>query len=266
MNKTILINGCSYTFGHGLEGENQDPKLWVNNVFPKDYTLTNIAKSGASNEDIYLSTLRSLFAKDYDVVVVVWTAMPRYTFHFGLERWSTSINIFAHSMSEFKLHTDETIDAGKHLIKAMDYCKRYHNDHHDILRLVTYINSLYQLQVVQRSKRLLFMNALCPWDKDYFNFKDIALPTELSDYKKEMLDIHFRNDEDVFYLYNMIKQSYESCGGIRESHWINLYNSLLRNQIDTAGDDKHPGYKSQRLYVDMLTPIISKALSNDLYN
>lgn len=88
--KQILAVGCSMTKGHGLEKESQDPKLWVNRIFESIGTVHNLSMTGRNNQWIFHETMSALLREKnaYDIVLVGWSAIPRYFFHAGLELYS----------------------------------------------------------------------------------------------------------------------------------------------------------------------------------
>jgi hypothetical protein len=62
----------------------------------------------------------------------------------------------------------------------------------------------------------------------------------------------------------MIHSQYTEYGGIQEKYWLNLYNSLETQRIDTVSMmDAHPGYQSQQAYVTNLTPLLQKKLNEN---
>ena len=84
-------------------------------------------------------------------------------------------------------------------------------------------------------------------------------PSDLDSYTNDILASDKRDDDEVFKLYNMIHEQYQHYGGIREDHWLNLYNSLDSMKIDTVSvEDCHPGYQSQQRFVEFLEPAFKK--------
>ena len=59
-------------------------------------------------------------------------------------------------------------------------------------------------------------------------------------------------------LYHMMHRHYKEQGGIREDHWLNLYQSFYTMQIDSAPNNIHPGLRSQKLFADFLTEEFKK--------
>jgi len=84
----ILVNGCSYVAGQGLDHMHHDDNNFVNvfikTVFP-NAKIYNIAKPGTSNRQIFETTLYHLSEEQFELVFVGWTSYPRNHFYFGLE-------------------------------------------------------------------------------------------------------------------------------------------------------------------------------------
>ena len=93
------------------------------------------------------------------------------------------------------------------------------------------------------------------------------MPSDLDPYVQELLEVDQRDDKDIFDLYTMIHAQYNEYGGIQETRWLNLYNSLKKQQVDPVSEaDLHPGYKSQQAYVTYLTPLLNKTLNENSNN
>ena len=237
----ILVVGCSYTKGYGLEDEDKNPRLWCNQMFP-GASIDNFSRTGANNHWIFLEATRAIQQENYDIVIVQWSAIPRFNLNIGLETWFTRIRA-CFSDPDITLHGGETVSKGW-LGNLGDQLLRYHNDHWDILDLVKYVNALLAI----RKDNIFFVNGILPYDRGYFIKKDIKLPSDLSQYEQKLLDVDNRDDYQIFELYNMIHSQYEKYGGIREDKWLNLYESMHTTRIDLAND--HPGLKSQDLFAE----------------
>jgi hypothetical protein len=255
---TVLVVGCSYAYGTGLKLEKHDPCLWVNQLFP-NANITNAAKIGANNHWIFLETMSQLHKQSYDIVLVAWSAIPRYNFHVGLELYP--VETMLRKDYDINLHSKIKI-SGSWLGSIGNNLNKIHNDHWDLFDLVKYVNILIQLQVKSRQGKLVFVNSLGPWCNNYFEHKKINLPSDLDPYIQFLLEVDHRNDEDIFKLYDMIHTHYTEYGGIQENYWLNLYNSLKKQQLDDASvTDLHPGYQSQQAYVTYLSPLLHKKLN-----
>jgi hypothetical protein len=89
--KSMLVCGCSFTAGTGLEFLKDDPKLWINQLTNKlGYNLTNISEVGRNNDWIFVETMLELLKHKYDAVVVVWSVLPRINIDLGLELYTTT--------------------------------------------------------------------------------------------------------------------------------------------------------------------------------
>lgn len=257
--KRILAVGCSMTKGHGLKKESQDPKLWVNRIFKSIGTVHNLSMIGGNNQWIFHETMSALLReKDaYDIVLVGWSAIPRYYFDIGLELYSVHTTL---SDVDINLNNHVTI-AGSWLAKIGNNLKKIQNDHWDILNLVKYVNTLIMIHETSPERKIFFVNTLAPWCKNYFDQKKWCLHSALDPYEQNLLQAETRDDDEIHALYQMIHNQYQAYGGIRESHWLNLYDSLRSMQIDDVSEsDRHPGYASQDKYADYLGPILKRKL------
>jgi hypothetical protein len=257
----VLAVGDSFTRGHGLAQESQDPRLWVNQLFPADrYQVNNVARTGANNHWIFLETVSQMMKNTYDTVIVGWTTMPRYNFQVGLELYTVDTIL---NDRDINVNNNLTV-SGKWLQSIGDNLKKIHNDHWNLLELVKYVNVLLHLEKIYHTK-IIFVNAFGPWSKNYFDKKDIGLPSDLDPYTHNLLEADRRDDDEVFKLYDMIHDQYKYYGGIQSDHWLNLYDSLFSRKIDNASEtDRHPGYQSQDLYYKWLSPIVVQKLDNRL--
>jgi hypothetical protein len=158
--------------------------------------------------------------------------------------------------SAMSIHlNNNTVYDSKELVKLGDQLRRIHNDHWDFLDLVKYVNTLIEIQEHTRNSKIFFVNTLGPWPIDYFNKKNILLPSDLSEFEQNLLSVDTRDDAEIFKLYDMIHMQYQTYGGIQESHWLNLYNSIHTLRIDTvSSDDKHPGLLTQDVLFDVMHP------------
>ena len=260
---SALVVGCSYAKGHGLRHEENDPELWTNQLLKKaGYThIDNKACSGWNNESIFHATTTALKNNNYDLVIVAWSAIPRYNFNIGLEWYSTNTMLI--TGHDIKINNGK-IFKGKYLDRIRNKLLELHSDHWDILKTVSYVNVLIDLQEKLGNGKIFFVNSLAPWGYGYFDKVVWEVPSEIDTYTQELLSMDSRGDSEIKTLYNKIHNEYESAGGIRESYWLNLYNSLRLEQIDfVSNTDRHPGYSSQHRYVDMLLPVLRAKLNDN---
>lgn len=261
-NKKILVVGCSYTYGHGLDTTIDDPKLWINQLCNKllpGATITNLAKTGKNNHWIFLETMSELIKNDYDYVFVGWTEISRLNYHVGLELHT--IDTMLNDSHDISIVAGETLTK-KWLSGTGDRLRKIYNDHWDLLDLVKYVNTLIEIQVKCRNKKIFFINSLTNLPPNYFKKQEINLPSDLSEFEQNLLSTNLRDDTEIFALYDMIHRHYNEYGGINEDYWLNLYESLGALRIDVISKtDDHPGYLSQDIFVKYLTtPLLAKLL------
>lgn len=250
----ILFVGCSLTYGQGLGEEINDPKLWCNQVakelFP-NHQVDNRSRKGANNDWIFLETMSALMKEEYDTVFVEWTAIPRYNIDVGLELYDTRTLLADNSIN---VNTNWGTFKASWLKDLGNGLRMLHHDHWDILKIVKYVNVLKSMH----HGNIYFVNGMLPWPRDYFVKKEVSLPSDLSQYEQDLLNVDNRNDEEIFELYDMIHLQYKEYGGILPDNWLNLYDSLISMQIDIVSEqDKHPGYDSQNVFVEMIKNGIS---------
>jgi hypothetical protein len=137
--------------------------------------------------------------------------------------------------------------------------------HHEIFNLVRYVNCLTNLAHLVGTK-IFFINAMCPWDQDFFSKLSSVLPEAYTEYTKKLINVDNRDDQEILQIYNKMHQQYDSAGGIQENYWLNLYLSLRSLLIDTNDDGVHPGIRSNRLYGKLLTTALSNKTQANLAN
>ena len=249
----ILIVGCSFSSGCGMPGEHSNPHIWANQLSKKlgATTVKNAAKTGANNHWIFLETISELIKDQYDLVLVEWSAIPRYKFKVGLELYPVDTLLNNNiELDNIDLVGQKTVSK-KWLSVIKDHLLKIHNDHWDILDLVKYINVLIELQTRSRRGQIYFINGLGPWPDQYFVKKQIGLPSELDGFTRNLLQVDHRDDAEIFQLYDMIHQDYTAYGGIQQDHWLNLYQSQNNLKVDTiSAIDLHPGYASQDIFTE----------------
>ena len=246
-----LFAGCSYTAGTGFDLEKDDPGLWVNMLHSnvpalKNTTLLNVSQPGRSNSGIFQDAVYNIVKYQPQYAFVVWTSVPRFEISLGVELYPTRLVL--HPNNEMFDHNLHSVNyTKKYLSDIRDRLLTLVNEHQDIVNLLYYVNSLAELSK-QLNCKLFFINALCPWDENYFTKLENVLPEAYTLYTKQLLETKTRNDEESLKLYNKIHTEYQETGGIQSQLWLNLYNSLKQQQLDTNSDSVHPGIKSNQQY------------------
>jgi hypothetical protein len=262
---SVLISGCSFVQGCGLENEHKNPGHFSNilatNLFGTNHTIENIGVVGHSNERIFLDSALALIKKKYNYVFVCWTSLHRYVFWSGLETYETK-----RSFTPNNIFSDIQIDVNNNDIswsskKLAELCADFlllNHDHYYIRDIITYVNVLITI-AEEKNTKIFFINNVLPWDQNYFvHHKDTILPSMLTDYTNELLNSNNRDDPQINELYHLIHSHYADNGGINQSYWLNLYQSFFNSIIDFGNDHIHPGLKSNKLFADYLTEEFKK--------
>lgn len=256
--KKVLFCGCSYTSGYGFKLGKDEPNLWVNLLHTQgkfaNCELTNASVPGRSNSGIFQDAVYNLVKDRYDYAVVNWTSVPRYELELGVETYTTR-QLFTPNGVMFDVDVNQATYTKQYLSEIRDRFVSLATDHYEILTSVYYVNALVNLSSRLNTK-IFFVNAICPWDKNYFVKLDNVLPNNYTNYTKKLINIDNRDDDEIFKIYNKIHNEYKAAGGIQEQHWLNLYSSLRSIRIDVNEDNIHPGIKSNQKYFKFLNQFI----------
>lgn len=246
--------------GTGFEQGRHDPKIWPNILASElDLDLVNISSVGRNNSWIASESASAIARDRYDMVLVAWTGIPKYTINIGLETYSVH-TVLRDTAWPVQAHNIATVTP-QWLQETGDRLRQYHNDHWDILDLVKAVNYLAWMQDQHAADSIFFINTLCPWSPGYFDYSEYDSPDQLDSYTKNMLQIHTRDDDEIRKLYQMIHQHYQDHGGIQPHRWINLYQPFRKLAVDQIGNgDRHPGSKSQAIFARLVSDRIGSLL------
>lgn len=230
----LLIAGCSFSSGWGFDCNNQ---TWPGILSKKlGSVIDNRAVESATNTDIFLQTFDN---KQYDVIVVQWTALGRIAL-------STSpINpgvIVSHPNPFFNSAIPgisiKEIDT---FYKIMTMANRDWKH---------YCNLISMIEILQNDPRVFFVNGLLHWDREFFD-REWSIPLSTSNaFMEELLQVHeFDDDTLSITLDNVIGMRNK----INKSKWMNLTSSWQDSKLDTVSNhDHHPGYNSQKLFSEQV--------------
>lgn len=254
--KSTLYAGCSLTAGFGFDKLKHDPSLWVN-ILHQEHPklqlteLINVGITGASNYTIFKTVFDHICIRDdLAFVIVQWTSVPRYNLNLAIETYDTS-KIFIPNLSHQTITHHERTYTGSYLKKIQNNFLSLLNDHYEILDLLRYVNWINTI-CKWKGIKVFHINGLCPWDPNYFTKLHDVTPDRYTPYTKSLLNTETREDTEIFILYERVHQDYASVGGIQPHTWLNLYESLRSQQIDTNNDNIHPGSKSNQIFSKLL--------------
>jgi len=260
--KKVLFTGCSYTAGGGFELAKQEPNLWVNilhsKTFLNEFELHNEAMGGRSNSGIFQDSVDNLTKQHYDLAFVCWTSLFRFEVDLGLELYTTRA-VFAPNGPLCDHNLNDVNYSKKYLESIRDRFVTLQTPHLEILNLLIYANSLIRLSKFTGT-RIFFINAICPWDNNYFEKLENVLPQSYTEYTKNLININNRDDSEIQKLYNKIHLEYNHAGGIQSNYWLNLYQSLRSLQVDVNADGLHPGIKSNQRFFELINTALEQKI------
>ena len=258
-----LFAGCSYTHGDGFPLLKDDPLLWVNmlhstNKHLSSTTLLNVAYGGRSNDGIFQDTVYNLLNHNVQYAFVEWTSMPRYNLSLGVELYTTLVSFLPNSPMR-DVETNKIKYTSNYLNSIRDRFTSLADYHYEICNVVYFTNSLIRLAKLTDTK-IFFINGMCPWDQDYFSPLTNVLPSQYTDFTKQLLNVDSRDDDEIFKLYAKIHCEYHAAGGIQPDHWLNLYQSMRDTKVDVNTDQRHPGIISNQNYCKTFDQILNYKL------
>lgn len=265
MTSVTCFVGCSYTSGYGFERERYESCFWPvllhSNVEQLDQTeYVNLGIEGASNELIFTTAVHAMLEHCPKYIFVQWSSYPRINFLLGMETYASK-QLFAWDCKPSDHNLHKITYSSEYLSKIRDRFLSLEHQHNQISNIVHFVNTLIKLAIKLNCK-IFFINGMCSWDQNYFVKLDNVLPSEYTHCTQKFLDVDTRSDEEIFVLYNKLHNDYQQHGGIQPNYWLNLYNSLLSNKIDTNQDQVHPGQKSNRVFFDFLSSALIRKLSS----
>lgn len=265
MSERTVFVGCSYTAGSGFEKEKFEPNFWPMLLHTKISQLSateyvNLGVSGAGNEFIFTTATNAILDHKPKYIFVQWTSYPRLNFLVGVETYDTT-QLFSWDCEPRDHNLNSVNYSSDYLSSIRDRFLSLEHPHNQIKNIVKYTNILVKLANHFNCK-IFFVNGLCEWDQNYFDKLNDVLPNQFTSYTQKILDVDTRDDNEVFAIYNNIHNEYQQLGGIQPAHWLNLYNSLISNKIDTNSDNRHPGIKSNHLFFDFLSQALLDKLSS----
>lgn len=265
MSEQTFFVGCSFTAGSGFEKEKCEPNIWPmllhTNIPQLSVTeYVNLGIIGAGNDLIFITATNAILDYRPKYIFVQWSSYPRLNLLLGLETYNATQTFgWDCKLNDHKLNNVNY--SAEYLSKVRDRFLSLEHPHNQIKNIVNYTNILIKI-ANQFNCKIFFVNGLCAWDQNYFNRLDNVSPNQFTPYTQNLLNIETRNDQEIFELYNNIHNKYQELGGIQEDHWLNLYNSLLSNRIDTNSDNVHPGTKSNHLFFKFLSQSLLEKLSS----
>ena len=242
MNFTFI--GCSFTVGEGLPQEKLDANNYTNIIGEKfNAQVKNLAKSGNSNYNIFMTGVNEILFNCPDVVFLQWSELQRHWVYPDLD---TALLITANAKVPVNYLDNQF--SKTFLKNFVDQFLLLNHDYQNILMLINYCKILETL--AKDKCRIVMINGLIPWTKECIDPSAVTNPYEnFSTYTKNLLSVDKLPDTDVTIFFNKI------CNGLMEldkNTWANMFSPMMKHKIDLGTDNLHPGPNSHKQYADMI--------------
>jgi len=256
LSNTLIFTGDSYASGEGLTLGHDDPGLWCNILHQnhselKNLNLINTAISGLTNLEIFKKSIELMVEHRPRFIFVAWSEAYRIKINCGVETYDTSIY-----MSPISSHKDVKLNSITYPSTYIDNIKHRFFDLQNIHYI--YLEVLDQSRILKNLAdlvgcRIFFVNTYFDWDDNYFDHitDPHRIPSQLTKFTQSLLNIHNRDDDEIFKIYDKLHSEYKQTQGLE--NWINLYQGFRsKYYLDLGTDDVHPGYDSHRKFAEFL--------------
>lgn len=245
--KRILFVGCSHTADSGFLKENQ-PKYHWPHLLSRHYNadLVNAGIGGSSNEEIFFRTCEAVLNSNFDLVIVMWTALFRQWVYFeqgNVDDFSIINKGLAQGLNS---SNPDLIKYSK--LRAVNFYNKYV----DFKKWLLYAAALESF--------LKFNNINFVFIKGSENFLNDIISSSynkeqgfsMSDEVKSMFDFDNRPDDYILSKLTALKTLIDNFDpGV----WLNLHADAFvsMNTFDEFADDgMHVGPTANRMLADSL--------------
>jgi hypothetical protein len=244
----VCFNGCSFTWGEGYS--DYDRELYVYDRLLANrfnFDRTNIAVKGSSNYTIFMRSSEAIMSGIYDIVFVQWSALNRLWLSPGPGAY---FFVNDKKFADYRYRDLYISKLEKSNLKNL--LLLLNHDYQNIIELIDYCKILNEL-ADQKKTKIFYINGLIPWTNDLntpLTSATTSLNDSLSKYTKQILDFDRRDDEEIIKYFNDLHLKFKQ---LDQSNWINLFDSFLKNIVDTAPQGNHPGTRSHQWMADQIT-------------
>jgi len=230
------------TLGEGFDPEQREGQIYPSLVAREFmFEYDNLARCGASNHLIFLSTAQAIRSQHYNLIFCQWSELNRLWLSPAPDSWYYTTNSGAEPYRCRDLILDTS--AQKHL---SDLILLLNHDYQTTVDLIDYTQILTDL-ARQHQVKLIFINGMLPWQSDLA--QNISKVSDLSDWSRSMLDAGNRDDSEVLYLFGRLQKVFSN---IDTTCWVNLFDSFQSMTIDCGPLGHHPGPKTHRAMADLI--------------
>lgn len=233
---TLLVAGCSFSSGWGFDNQSN---TWAHQLAQKlDLPLINVAQTSSSNQDIFLSVMKSK-SNLHSKIIVQWTALNRITVSPSPVNPKVILSHHNQLLEQSLSHI-----SSREIDKFVKIFIMLNQDWKHFFDLVDMI------EILQQDSRVYFVNGLLPWNQDFFE-RSWSIPLDI---KNGFLEFLLQSEQfDDQQLSKSLSSVLQARDRIDQSRWVNLTDSWDSFKLDTVSSvDQHPGPLSQIYYADQI--------------
>lgn len=237
----ICFNGCSFTVGEGFPVEQRELYIYDRLLEKKfKFNRTNIASGGSSNYTIFMRSAEAIISEKYNCVISQWSALNRLWLSPGPD----SVFFINDASPEFRYRNIHL--SGKEKTTFKDTLLLLNGDYSNIIDLIRYTRILESLAKIHNVK-LAFINGLVPWTDDLTRPLSADLSNSMSTYSKDLIDFDSREDDEIIKFFQQLQEHFAT---LNQAHWVNLFDSFIKNTKDCGPEGHHPGIESHKWMAD----------------
>jgi hypothetical protein len=205
--------------------------------------LKNLSSCGNNNASIFIESLNEILYHTPDTLFVQWTGLNRHALY-PLPGIRVPMNLDIKS----ELHyLDFSFNKERIQQFVSDFLILNH-DYHNILLLINYCKILETVSAGRCG--IVFINGLVPWTDEIQHIESLKDPHScFSKYTKELLSVELLPDAEIQKFFMRMSLG---LAELNKSTWVNMFDSLSKNSIDTGTDHQHPGPLSHKHYADQI--------------
>jgi hypothetical protein len=243
--RKILFAGCSMTAECGFSEQSRIKHHWPHLLSQKfDCYYNNIAIGGMSNEEIYYRTLETVLQQEFDLVVVMWSAIGRRWIYYNTNNVDDWTSINPHSLSGYCCQTTEVKDFSK-INKAF-----FENSYMNIKHWLLLINSLQNI-FVNSNQPYVFAKGFDNYLQEFKSANYTNNGFDLASNIMPLLDFDNRPD---YYIYEKLSIIKNLISQVDCSNWANWDETSFQDScVDLSEDNMHPGIKSNLNFLNLIT-------------
>lgn len=226
----LLVSGCSITAGFAFNNEKKNPDLWCNRLATYlNADITNIAQPGLDNTGIFVNTFDELIKNDYDLAVIQVTGLTRLNITPTNHGFRPIDPLHNENIAEHYLSDKEWNSFRKNFLMLNGPLLHWE-------RLIKLLNISQGFNT-----RVLFVNGLLSWTKDFFNQLD-------SSFHRYIISESEIPESEIPLMLDYVNKTKKE---IDVNQWLDI-NPMTSYKTDTANDKVHFGSETHKTLFDRI--------------